>query len=287
MTIAISIKVHDGIVLASDSASTLFVHDGSGGISSVANVYENANKIFNLFIGLPIGCITWGSGSIGTASISTLAKDLRDNFQTDMTDYTVDPHDYTIEGIAKNVKKFFYDEHYKKHYSGKKGPVLGFFIAGYSYGANLPELWILEMDDEKCSGPTLVREMDACGVNWGGDPDAVTRLIMGHGLQLPQILKELGVPEDQIAPAMEKIRGGLEAPVAPPPMPIQDAIDLGEFLVQTTISYSRFKFGASTVGGPIEIAAITKHEDFKWVKRKHYFSMALNQLPRDNNETDI
>ncbi len=59
-------------------------------------------------------------------------------------------------------------------------------------------------------------------------------------------------------------------------MPIQDAIDFAEFLVHTTAEFTRFKRGAATVGGPIEIAAITKHERFKWVKRKHYYDVALN-----------
>ena len=36
---------------------------------------------------------------------------------------------------------------------------------------------------------------------------------------------------------------------------------------------------AAPVGGPIEIAGITKHEGFKWVRRKHYFDTAMN--PRE------
>ena len=59
-------------------------------------------------------------------------------------------------------------------------------------------------------------------------------------------------------------------------MPIQDAIDLAEFLVDLTIKYVRFSAGAQTVGGPIEIAAITKHEKFKWIHRKHYYDADLN-----------
>ena len=61
------------------------------------------------------------------------------------------------------------------------------------------------------------------------------------------------------------------------PMPIQDAIDFAEFLVQTTATFTRFKRGAATVGGPTESAAITKHEGFKWVRRKHYFQEAFNR----------
>ncbi len=76
MTVAISIKVHDGLVLASDSAATIFDSDDNGGLTPV-NVYNNANKVFNLHRGLGIGGMVWGAGSIGHASIATLAKDLR------------------------------------------------------------------------------------------------------------------------------------------------------------------------------------------------------------------
>ncbi len=61
-------------------------------------------------------------------------------------------------------------------------------------------------------------------------------------------------------------------------MPIQDAIDLAEFLVDLTTKFIRFCDGAQTVGGPIEIATITKHEDFKWIKRKHFFPRELQPM---------
>jgi len=62
-----------------------------------------------------------------------------------------------------------------------------------------------------------------------------------------------------------------------PAMPIQDAIDLSIFLVESTIRFSKFAPGAPTVGGPIEVATITKHERFKWIQRKHYYKQELNQ----------
>jgi len=39
MTVAITLKVNDGVVLAADSASTIIDQDGR-----VVNVYNNANK---------------------------------------------------------------------------------------------------------------------------------------------------------------------------------------------------------------------------------------------------
>jgi hypothetical protein len=51
-------------------------------------------------------------------------------------------------------------------------------------------------------------------------------------------------------------------------MTIPDAIDYARFLVQTTSDYHRFADQAPTVGGPTEIALITKWIGFRWVERK-------------------
>jgi len=80
------------------------------------------------------------------------------------------------------------------------------------------------------------------------------------------------------------LRTALQAPIVFSPMPIQDAIDLAEFLVHVAEAFSRFTPGAPTVGGPIEIAAITKHEHFKWIKRKHYYDVRLNRREAEPSE---
>ena len=112
VTIAISIKINDGLVLASDSASTVLGQVPNTGELQVLNVYNNAIKVFNLRKGLPIGAITWGSGSIGQDSISTIIKDLRERFtgdDPDHQDWKLDPKTYTttfcccsISGLSRD-----------------------------------------------------------------------------------------------------------------------------------------------------------------------------------------
>lgn len=59
--------------------------------------------------------------------------------------------------------------------------------------------------------------------------------------------------------------------------PVQDAIDLARFMVETTKGFTRFATARpKTVGGPVEVAAITKHEGFQWVQRKHFYPRELN-----------
>jgi hypothetical protein len=59
-------------------------------------------------------------------------------------------------------------------------------------------------------------------------------------------------------------------------MPIKNAIELAIFMVETAINFVRFGPGHNWVGGPVEVAAITKHEGFKWVQRKLFYQRELN-----------
>jgi hypothetical protein len=141
MSIAVVVGVHDGVVLAADSASTLTIAIPSavapGAIpGGVVNVYDNANKIVNLQKRCPLGCITFGSGSIGNASIATLLKDLRK--QVGSSEWPFNPNSYTIQGVAETLARFLDGE-----CSKIKDPILmnntniGFLLGGYSRPGDL------------------------------------------------------------------------------------------------------------------------------------------------------
>jgi hypothetical protein len=102
MTVAVWVKVYDGIALATDSATTVQL-PGSH------QVYNNADKIFHLHRELPIGAMTWGLGQIGPASISTVSKSLRLRL---MGRDPLSPHweldeNYTVERVAQRVAEMF------------------------------------------------------------------------------------------------------------------------------------------------------------------------------------
>ncbi|WP_426423249.1 hypothetical protein [Bradyrhizobium genosp. A] len=59
-------------------------------------------------------------------------------------------------------------------------------------------------------------------------------------------------------------------------MPKQEMANLAEALVNITIIKRRASAELETVGGPIDVAVISRHEGFVWVKRKHYFDARLN-----------
>ena len=276
MSISVVVKVNDGVVLATDSASSLMISDDQGHLN-VANVYNNADKVFNLAKGYPIAMCSWGNGGIGGSSISKLTKDLRCRLCDESDSDWFLGNEYSIGKVAGLVRKFFYEDHYIPFYKDAKGkPDILFFIAGYSSEAAYPEVWEVKIGKGESPDPKMLRDENAVGINWGGELEAINRLVKGLGVKMREALAELKVPDEQIDPAIQHFERKLERPLVVEAMPIQDAIDLAHFLVATTIEFVRFNPGAPTVGGPIDIAAITKHEKFKWIKRKHYYDQDLN-----------
>lgn len=276
MTVALSVKVNEGLVLAADSASTV-IQQAPGGGAAVVNVYNNANKIFNLRKGLPIGAMTWGSGSIGDCSISMLMKDLRKLF-TDDTDQHIDRHNYQIVDVANHVRDFIFNKHYMEAFgSGEFKPDLGITVAGYSVDGVQGEEYQIDMTSGNLAGPRLLREPSQSGATWNGQFEAITRLLIGFSPVLPSLVKDhLNLSDEQTSELIAAISPAMNPQFFQPVMPLQDAIDLAEYLVDVAIKFSQFSPGAPVVGGPIEIAAISRHEGFKWISRKHYYGQELN-----------
>jgi hypothetical protein len=90
--------------------------------------------------------------------------------------------------------------------------------------------------------------------------------------------KALNLTAEQFEETRGKVMAQTYETMILPAAPIQDAIDLARFMVEVTGSFIRFSIKrVKTVGGPTEIAVVTKHEGFKWVQRKHFFSQEINQ----------
>ena len=59
-------------------------------------------------------------------------------------------------------------------------------------------------------------------------------------------------------------------------LPKEDLAATAEALVGLTSLWERVTPGSETVGGPIDVAVISKGYGLVWIKRKHYFDPALN-----------
>ena len=74
------------------------------------------------------------------------------------------------------------------------------------------------------------------------------------------------IRRDQISPLIQTIVT----------MGKEDIADLAENLIYMTSMKRHVSPFAETVGGPIDVAVISKGDGFIWMKRKHYFSAELN-----------
>ena len=59
-------------------------------------------------------------------------------------------------------------------------------------------------------------------------------------------------------------------------LPKDDLANMAETLVNITSFKRKVTLDVESVGGPIDVAVISKGDGFVWVKRKHYFNPELN-----------
>lgn len=225
----------------------------------------------NLCKGIPVGTMSCGAGSIGNISISTIAKDFRQILSNSLDEVRFIP----VKEIAERYFSHMKVEHYDKIFpvGGPNNPILTAWVFGFSPNEHAPEIWEFSLG-ATAKAPAETLPKNAGGIAFGGEPEVIQRLALGYGSAMAGHLKKLGVDDGIVDQALQAQAQAIQ--IHSDAMPVQDAIDLAHFLVSATIEFSRFKMGAATVGGPIEIAAVTKHEGFKWISRKHYFSSTLN-----------
>lgn len=282
MTVCVSIKVHDCLVFAADSASSLTGVDAAGD-PKVYNVWDHGNKVFNLYKGKPIAGMTCGMGHMGPASISNLTKDFRRMITQGIDGDPINPDDYTVEELAIRAKEFFESRFSLIDPPPAHPNSFEFWIGGYGSKCDNAELWKLTLQNGKMADPELVADKDQDGhIAWGGQPQAINRLIIGYDLGMADALISAGLPAATVEPLLDQVRQRLQTPLVHPAMPIEDAIHLAEFMVDLTKRYFAFLPEANIVGGATDVATVTKHEGFKWIRRKHYYPTALNPRETDH-----
>jgi hypothetical protein len=247
MTIVASVKVRDGLILSTDSMTTISSSEG------VLKTYSNARKLFRI-TGRPVGVMTYGLGNIGPLSIEGLVV----SFCKDL-----DGEHGSVGELAQDLFAFL-----KGIYETEFGdvpinerPELGFLMAGYSANQPLPEEYefLFPGDPE----PSLVREPDVFGASWRGQSIPFVRLYKGFDPRIVESLKSEGLTDQQI----ESATAGLEADVIFEGMPVQDALNFATFMLDSTIAYTAFEVGAATCGHPLQVATILADEGFKWVAK--------------------
>ena len=275
MTICISVKVSEGLVLAADSTATIMGWLGAPAAEpGVLKAYDNARKLTHIK-DYPIGTLSWGTYLIGSRSVVSLINEYEYSLpslveETEKRkrsgDASAAPFSINVREIADGLFK-----HVKKYYEAefqalKDKPELGILVSGYSSGQYFPEQWYFSLPN--ATDLTLIRPdingKPDFGSNWFGLTDALVRLHHGRDDRLVKKLAEkFNVPESEIV----DLTSEFQYPVYFNGMPLQDAIDYATFMANVAIGRFRFVIGPTLCGGEVDVAVITPSA-FTWIDRK-------------------
>jgi hypothetical protein len=275
MTICISVKVSEGLVLAADSTATIMGWIGTpGGEPGILKTYDHARKLSHIK-DYPIGTLSWGTYLIGARSIESLINEYEYSLPSVVEETekrkrsrkaAVAPFSFNVreiaDGLFQHIKKY-YDAEFQ---ASKDKPDLGILLSGYSSGQYFPEQWIFSLP--KSTELTGIRPDEngkpVFGADWFGLTDAIVRLHHGRDdRMIKKVAEKFKVPEQEIFDLAKE----LEYPVFFNGMPLQDAIDYATYMVNVEIGRFRFVIGAPLCGGEIDLAVITPSA-FTWVDRK-------------------
>ncbi len=256
MTINISIRVPDGVVIAADSLATSLMSvkanvtvppvkcgacgsDVSGQVVQMppfgvpGNSTPLASKLF--YVG-DFAVTFFGTSSLNGRSIFNHVMVFRTTiFRPDMQLGDL------ADGLAAQLSAAVAaDKNLKK--TGPGTTIVGFQVSGYDDAdVDVGRTTVVTIAaDAKPSRQDQKREY---GITVTGQQTVVGKLFAAVG----------GTPSPQ--PNFTN-------------MTLPDAIDYARFLVQTTSDYERFAEMVPTVGGPTEIALVTKWIGFRWIDRK-------------------
>jgi len=228
-----TMRIPEGIVMASDSRQTLISDDCLKSIST-----DNAIKLF-LLEQYNVGISTCGQSFLNGVSISSHISSF---IEKDLTEGD------NVIPISEKLFEYFnnlieYDEDISFHVAGYKKE--NKISIPYIYFINTKDRLIKRVNVDSNNNLTY-------GMSWSGQKDI-----------LDSILLSVTIPDENGNEIIVK----QVAPVIWEAMTLQDAIDFSIYAIRTTIDTMRFQARPKTVGGPIDVLILTPQES-KWIQRK-------------------
>lgn len=261
MSLGVAIKGPEGVVLAADCRVTIGVQP-PGAPGAIVVHYDNATKLLN-FSSEPhgwVGAVTYGLGLIGQRTAHSYLPEFELGLPAERLH---------VEDYARKLGAFFM-ERWKEGSppADYNGPSMTFLVGGYDERDAYGKVFLMEVPRNPEPQPRNAAK-DDFGMTWGGQLEIASRIVQGWDPALPAMLKEkLGLEDDRLERALVESRPHLEFRVPYHLLPLQDCIDMATFLIRTTMTAQRLAAGIRGVGGPIEVAIITRTRGFQYIQQK-------------------
>ena len=265
MSLGIAFKGAEGIVLAADSRVTLTAVNKKVVPNQVLPAYfDNATKLLRVNGQTYVGAVTYGAGAIGQRSPRT-AHSYLPEFEAELA--VSGNERLAVKDFASKLSQFFVRQ-WQTAEMPPEAPPMVFLVGGYDDGA--PYGRVFEFFVPTMPEPNE-RHSDSgeFGMVWGGQKEFTDRIITGFDGQLPGIAQEvLGLSDDQRDNLGIQLKGRLQANIPFQFLPLQDSVDLSILLIRTTIAVQNWVVGIRGVGGPIDVATITRTAGFRPIQQK-------------------
>jgi len=272
MSLGVAIKGPEGIVLAADSRVTLEARPVENNAPFPVN-YDNATKL--LSFSKPhnyIGAVTYGLAILGLRTAHSYVPEFevwlaaKHNGARDASND--EGNRLPVEKFAGYLGEFYLMQWEKAGPKDSSAPSMVFIVGGFDPGAAYGRIFLVDIP----RNPTPVEQNpgdENFGMTWGGQLGIASRLIHGYDPVLSQILlKELDITEKQVRAVTDAIRRHAEFRIPYMVLPLQDCVDLAAFMVRTTIEAQNLGVGVRGVGGPIDVAVITRNKGLEHIQQK-------------------
>ena len=124
---------------------------------------------------------------------------------------------------------------------------------------------------------SLIKEELLKGLEAAGAPDELMKVVSGIDMDKYQALYQNSMNDYIDTNYVNKLLDMVGS------LGKEDLGDMAENLVRMTCLKRHITTDEETVGGPVDVAVITKGDGFVWLKRKHYFSADINHRYFERN----
>lgn len=258
VSLGIVIKGPEGIVLAAESRLTLTAENPQTGEKLHVN-FDNATKLLSFSEPhTSVGVVTYGLAAIGLRTAASFVPE----FESELPEAPL-----PVEEFATRLSGFFMQQWTSAGLDTYQGPPMTFVVAGIDkpqpYGR------VFAFDVPVRPAPLEMHPGDTdFGITFGGQSEFMDRLLRGYDRRVLEISQSTLGLSDADRARFEQALGVLQMPLPLAAMPLQDCVNLAVFFIRTTIGAQSLTVGIRGVGGPIDVATVTRRDGLKFVRRK-------------------
>ena len=224
--------------------------------------YDNATKLLKVTGHDFVAAITYGIGAIGQASPRT-AHSFLPEFEEELAKQS---GRVSVEDFATRLGDFFYRQWQATMPGSVAVGEMVFLIAGYNENEPYGRVYQLMV-----AGAPIPVEQNAneFGLTYGGQAEITARILDGlDRATIQSIVGQLNLTQNAADSLFATVRQQHTLKIPYQFLPLQDCVDLTILLIHTTAELMRFTTDIRGVGGPIDVATITRTEGFRNVQAK-------------------